>query len=153
VTFLRSFLRDEAGGPAAEMALMLPMLLALLFGGSEGGYFFWREHQVVKAVREAARYASRQPFDKFDCTEGTIDPDTVSGITSAASANLVEVPTVSATVSCVADSDSGIYGTMPGGAPLVQVTVQVPYRGLYSTMYLPGDLTLNARAQALVMGL
>ena len=35
------FLSDTRGAAAVEMALMLPLLLALLFVGFEGGYFLW----------------------------------------------------------------------------------------------------------------
>ena len=43
----RPFLRDARGAAAAEMALMLPLLVVMLFVTFEGGYFLWNEHKVV----------------------------------------------------------------------------------------------------------
>lgn len=50
---------------------MLPLLTVLLFGGIEFGHFMWTEHQVIKAVRDGARYAGRQNFNSFDCASVT----------------------------------------------------------------------------------
>ena len=49
IRFLRLFLRDTAGVAAAELALMLPLLTLLLFGGMELSNLMWAEHQVVKS--------------------------------------------------------------------------------------------------------
>ena len=49
------------------MALVLPMLFALMFTTFEGGAYMWTEHKVVKGVRDGARYAARLPFDYYDC--------------------------------------------------------------------------------------
>lgn len=156
MTFLRALIRDECGGPAAEMALSLPMLMALLFGGMEGGNFFWREHQVVKAAREGARFAGRQALTGFDCTNNTIDTAKVdlAKIQAAVAANLVQTPTVTVTVRpCIPRSNRGIYAMQVNGAPIVVVRVEVPYQGLFSSMILGNDLTLNATSQAAVVGI
>ncbi|MDP3676140.1 MAG: pilus assembly protein [Novosphingobium sp.] len=153
---LRAFCRDDRGAAAAEMALVLPMLMALLFGGMEGGNFFWREHQVVKAAREGARFASRQPLSGFDCTDGSIDAAVVDVATIAAvtKANLVGDADVTVSVgACVVDSQRGIYATQPNGAPVVTVTVQMAYQGLFATMIFDEQMTLGASAQSAVMGL
>lgn len=57
--------RDRSGAAAAEMALVMPLLLLLMFGGFEIGHFFYSEHVVQKAVRDGARYAARQPMGRF----------------------------------------------------------------------------------------
>ena len=49
------------------MALVVPLMLTLMFGGLEGAYYLWNEHIAIKAVRDGARFASRQPFTKYDC--------------------------------------------------------------------------------------
>jgi Flp pilus assembly protein TadG len=68
-------LKDRTAAAAAEMALVLPILLILIFGSVELGYYFMSEHVVDKAVRDAARYAARLPVTDFDCSTGTmIDP-------------------------------------------------------------------------------
>ena len=43
------FLRDERGSPSAEFALILPALVALMFGSFEAGNFFWTQHKLIKA--------------------------------------------------------------------------------------------------------
>jgi TadE-like protein len=67
--FLSAFLRDERGAAAAEMALMTPLLLILMFAPFELGNFYWSQHKVTKGVRDAARFAARQPFDTLVCGE------------------------------------------------------------------------------------
>ena len=43
------------GAEVLEMALMLPMLLVLIFGMVEFGYFFYLQHNLQAAAREGAR--------------------------------------------------------------------------------------------------
>ena len=49
---------DRRGAAAAEMALVTPLLLVILFGAVELGNYFYNEHIVVKAVRDGARFAA-----------------------------------------------------------------------------------------------
>ena len=51
--------RDSRGAAAAEMALVLPLLLVILFGSLELGNYFMNEHTLIKAVRDGARFAGR----------------------------------------------------------------------------------------------
>ena len=64
---LPSALRDSRGVAAAEMALVTPLLAMIMFGAVELGKYFWDEHLVVKAVRDGARFASRQNFATMPC--------------------------------------------------------------------------------------
>ena len=64
---LISLWRDRNGAAAAEMALVAPLLLILMFGSFEVGKFFWDEHLVTKAVRDGARFAARQSFASMPC--------------------------------------------------------------------------------------
>jgi len=63
---LLHLLRDQTATAAAEMALVLPILLTLMFGAFELGNYFQAEHVLQKAVRDAARYAARQPMSYTD---------------------------------------------------------------------------------------
>lgn len=149
-----AFLRDERGGPGAEMALMLPLLMALLFGGMEGGFFFWREHQVVKAAREAARYGSRLPMSNFNCNDGTVSDTAKEQIESVVKAGIAGTSTISSTTHkpCIPDSSTGLYSGQPNGVPVLSVKVTQVYKGLFATMILPSNLTISATAQSAVMG-
>ena len=64
---LRHLSSDSRASVAVEMALVVPLLITLMFGGLEGAYYLWNEHIAIKAVRDGARFASRQPFTKYDC--------------------------------------------------------------------------------------
>lgn len=171
---IRHFLGSTGGAAAAEMALLLPLLTVLLFGGMEVGGFLWSEHQVIKSVRNGARFAGRQDFSNFVC-----DADNL-GTADAAVRNLIRTGTVDGSVSPVirtwtaADdgitilvgcqtgedySTSGIYADQSGSdtpavesARFVQISVALPYPSLFEDLgYLNGQ-TISATAQSPVMG-
>ena len=54
----RSFLRDESGGPAAEFALVLPLILILLLGIIDAGRLAWEINKAEKATQTGARWAA-----------------------------------------------------------------------------------------------
>lgn len=163
--------RDQSGAAAAEMALILPLLLVLLFGGFEAGHYFWTEHKVIKAVRDGARYAGRQSFDDLNCDTqdaGVVDNIillTRTGSLDPAAGPLVQGWTrddVTVSVSCNA-TDTGIYevrsaavlgGGETPGAPIVTVSATVEYPSLFGNLGFDTDgITVHASAQSPVMGL
>ncbi|WP_312026088.1 TadE/TadG family type IV pilus assembly protein [Sphingomicrobium flavum] len=77
---MRGVLRNRDGAAAAEMALVTPLLVLLLAGGVETGYYFYTQNRLVESVRDAARFASRQDFAAFS-------PCPTSGSTTLASTN------------------------------------------------------------------
>ena len=67
---LSALLGCRRAAAAAEMALVLPLLLTLMFGALEVGNYFMNEHTLLKAVRSGARFAARQNFTNYpDCTD------------------------------------------------------------------------------------
>ena len=56
--------RCQSGVAAVEMALVAPLLLALLFGSVELGKYFLDQHVVVKAVRDGA-VSRPQPMSNY----------------------------------------------------------------------------------------
>ena len=157
-----SLLKDRRASAAAEMALVLPILLVLLFGSVELGNYFLSEHVVQKAVRDASRYADRLPVGDYDCGTGTMtDPTPVqklarTGDPEGTDARLVDwTDDLMTTVSVVCDTSgryTGVYADFPMGVPVVTVTTAVPYTSLFGTMGLGQRLTLNASQQAAVIG-
>jgi Flp pilus assembly protein TadG len=167
--------RCQDGAAAAEMAMVLPLLTTLLFGSMEFGHYFWHEHVVVKAVRDGARFAARQPITEYVSTS--------TGCVTAPSAalsnrirNLVRTGsidgstprlsywaatgTVTVTVTCTANAGgqavAGIYSGIEHagvavGAPVVTVTATVPYRTMFGMSFGSGH-RLTARQQATVTG-
>ena len=174
MNFLRSLIRNQTGAAGAEMALMVPMLIILMFGSFEMGHFFWSEHKVVKAVRDGSRFAARQPFTKFSCTQsgillgdGTNNADTTlitqiknltrTGNIAGTGTEIVPGWTnaqVTITVSCPATVvNTGIYKGLTN-APRVTVAATVPYPSLFGALGInTNSINLNAQAQSPVMGI
>ncbi|HJS13088.1 TadE family protein [Sphingopyxis sp.] len=164
---ISSFLRCRSGAAAAEMALILPMLIAIMFGGFEGGAYLWTEHKVVKAVRDGARFAARQSFSVFDCTGITdaavlarVQNLTRTGETSGGTAKILgwdDNDQIIVTAACQTGqsySDQGVYATEISGATHVTVSATVPYPSLFGTLgFDTTGATVTASANAAVMGI
>src|SRR5690606_37770727 len=96
-----------------EMALLLPFLVLLLFGAVELGYYFYNQHQVVKGVRDGARFASRQSFQAINC--GSAMPaDVVGAIRNVTRTGRIEGGT--ARVPGWVNEDIAVTVTCPGTA-------------------------------------
>ena len=162
MTLVRRLAADSRASAAAEMALVMPFLLILMFGSVELGNYFLSEHAVQKGVRDASRYASRLPISDYpDCDEtadarlrirrvartgtpnGTVAR--VQGWTDAVTDVEVECDTTG--------THGGIYTVypFPDGVPTITVKAAVPYYSLFGTLGL-GDpaLTLNAESHAAI---
>ncbi len=56
--------KSRAGGAALEFALILPVLVAIITGTMDYGWYFFQESLVINALREAIRIGSYQsPVD------------------------------------------------------------------------------------------
>jgi len=156
------------GAAAVEMALVLPMLLALMFGSVELGNYFMNEHSLVKAVRDGARFAARQNFSTYAACSGEPSGSTVSDtknlvINGYLSGGAAITPNISAsditvTTACATSSGGqtmlGIYRGRATGAQIVRVSATVDYRSVLGVMGFSGlGLTLNASSEAAVTGL
>lgn len=177
---LRLLRSDRKGSAAVEMALVMPLLLALMFGSAEIGNYFMNEHSLIKAVRDGARFAARRPFsgpnnDYPTCTTVTnaLRDDTrnvvMNGYLSTAGIVMPNISAGNITVSttCTANAGGqpmqGIYnnrGTVCGGAPatgcaqVVTVSATVPYRSILGAFGFKGlGMQLNATSQAAVGGI
>jgi TadE-like protein len=157
--FLSAFLRDERGAAAAEMALMTPLLLILMFAPFELGNFYWSQHKVTKGVRDAARFAARQPFDALVCGE-EIDDDRIknlarTGQLAGASSSVAGWINADITVNVVCDSafPDGIY-TGRGEAPVVRVETTLDYPSLFQTLGFDAtNIRMTAYSEAAGTGL
>lgn len=162
---VRHLVRDRTGAAAAEMALVLPLLLAIMFGFAELGRYFWTEHVMVKAVRDGAIYASRQRIDNFNCATGVVSAPVVNSTkelvrTGALSAGTPLVENwgsndtiFTMTVACVTSAGgttiNGIYTGNGGQVPVLTINASIPYSTI---MGLRGGLKVGAVQQATVMG-
>jgi hypothetical protein len=168
MTDICPLLRSRRGSAAAEMALVLPLLLVILFGAVELGNYFMNEHILVKAVRDGARFAARQNFTNYDDCTGSVDDPVLTETRNVVMKGLVaggfnrivnwDATTIDVTMDCQTaaggETMSGIYKGRPDGAPLVTVSARVPYTPVLAEFGFRGaGLSLNASQQAAVMGI
>lgn len=155
--------RDDRGSPSAEMALLLPILFALIFGSLELGNYFMTEHKVMKAVRDGARYAARRPTTDYpNCVPSDAVIDDTRNVTRTGQVASGGAPRVGGTwtiaVTATCDNSgtyAGIYvpANFPNGTPVVRVTARVPYTSIVGRLGLADlSLTLNAHSEAAVTG-
>ena len=161
-------LTDRAGAAAAELALMLPLMLVLLFAGFEGGHFIWTQHKLTQAVRDGARFAGRLEVTQV-CREGAlvIAPERVAEIKLLTRTGQLDdtarhplIPgwsddEVYVSITCEGFVDTGIYTELGEAGPVAVVAAQgVPYPSLFGRLGLfdPG-FHMNARSSAPVIGL
>lgn len=101
------FICDERGGPAAEFAMVLPILIIFLLGTIDVGRLMWDWNRAEKATQMGVRYAvvtDMVPEDLVDYSftidgnipQGTLIDDTVfggvtcSGTTSTATCTCID---------------------------------------------------------------
>lgn len=162
-----SLVRSQSGAAGAEMALMVPLLLTLMFGSFELGNYFYSQHVVTKAVRDGARFASRAfPIDVSCATlpggpvgitrtmtrTGQVSGGTarLAGWTDDLSVSVVPVPYTNLNL-----VGSGIYKGRDTNICTIRVTARVKYVPILKTLGLAntGDLYLNASSEAPVVGI
>lgn len=117
-----SLLRENGGSMAAEFALVVPLLLALLFGTTEFGRFMWMRNSLQSGVEAASR-----------CSALDIAPCTTTAGTQAYAVQKsmgVNVPPATFTVSTEA------CGRV--------VTASYPFASI--TPLIPLNATISARA-------
>ena len=161
--------RDRRGAAAAEMALVLPLLILILFGSMEMGNYFLNEHVVAKSVRDGARYAGRLPMTDYPgCLASPGAVTKIKNVTRTGTLaggmsrlpywtdTMGGNPTITVSVACnTSGTYTGIYSGLALGAPVVTVAATVPYPSLFSIfgLFNSGSFSLNARSQAAVMGI
>jgi hypothetical protein len=163
---LRSISVDCRGSAAIETVLILPISLALIFSAADLGNYFYKEHIVVGAVRDGARFAARQQFDFIGCdfedpaALGNIKKATrlISPVAAEGASNrrigYWEIDsTVTVTRLCQASTGHGGMYDGFDTVPRVRVNADVNYRSLFTALGLSGlDLKIRASSEAAVMG-
>lgn len=171
---------DRRAAAAVEMALVIPLLLALITGSTEVGNYFMDSHILAKGVRDGARWAARQNFSQYTGCNGTAAavPSGVSTSTKlivrkgSLNANDTDLlpywddtnTSFSVTMTCA--TTAGSSGTTMGGiyigngtgtadvAPAVTVTATLPYRPILASFGFKGTgLFITASQQAAVTGI
>lgn len=165
---LLQMVRDRRGTAAVEMVMVTPLLLIIMFGATELGRFFWSEHKLVKAVRDASIYAARQDIRYFVCPS-TVHADVVSDVrdlvrTGVLTGGTDQLPnwsnagaSIAVTMTCVTAAGGttlgGIYTANAGQVPVLTITATLPYNSLMHGFGLDSALTMRAKQDAAVMGI
>lgn len=159
---LRRLAADRTGAAAAEMALVLPFLAALMFGSFELGNFLLSEHVVQKGVRDAARYAARLPMTQYPgCAPSAAAETQIQRVARTGQPDGQTVRlygwtadnTTSVTMTCdTSGTYTGLYAEFPDGVPVVTVSAAVPYEPFFGGLSFAGTMMLNATSQAAVFG-
>lgn len=126
----RRVARRQRGAAAVEFALVLPILMTVLMGAIDWGWFFYIDQLVTNAAREGARAGS------------VVDPsgDPVAAAKIAAGAFLDKVKLTGAAVDAATASVGGSQG--------IQVTVTYPVGSLSG--FLTGLLPDTAHATSVM---
>lgn len=157
-----AFFHDRRGTAAAEMVLLMPLLVLLLFGSTELGYYFYMEHQVVRGTREAARYAARKVVLEDDsCPDATTVESSALDLLYAAAPSISDWSGTSVTVNCDSGFTTGLYDESAGhdasageSGPVVTVTAAGTYPSLFSFLgFVDATWTIGAEQHAAVIGL
>ena len=165
---LRNLISNTHASAAVEMAMVLPIMLALLFGAFELGNYFLTEHVVVKAVRDGARFAARHRIDTdyVGCTPSNDVIEATRNVTRTGQVDSDGTPrfaswndgdSIDVTATCDSSwsgADKGIYvRNAPDGTPIVTVSATVPYTPLFDRLGFANlTLSLHAQSQAAVTG-
>ena len=158
----KRFLHDRSGTAGAEMALVMPFLMVLVFAGFEAGHFFWSEHKVIEGVRNGVRYASRLPIDKVCPTTDPIVAANIKRVTRTGKLETTAVPLVpgwsndsQVTITCNTYIATGIYTTYGGNGATVTVAANnLYYPSLLNSLgLLTTSCKLNAWSSAAVIGI
>lgn len=164
---LPRFLSNTRGAAAAEMALIVPLATLIIFTTLEAGHYFYQRHQVVKALRDGARFAARQDFDLINCRTsggsidatliGTIKNLTLTGQVSGGTPRIAQWAasdiTVSVTCPSGAENQTGIFASTEP-APQVNIATTFNYDSLFGGLGVFTDtVDLGGAQQATVMGI
>lgn len=159
---VRHLFGNQSGAAAAEMAMILPVVLALIVTTFEGSYYLLCEHRVIKGVRDAARYAARLDRSFYTCPGGTFTGSTATiqnlARTGQLAGGTAKVPgwvngDVTVAVSC-ASGIGGIYNSTGGNAPKVRVSTRLNYPSIMGAMgFTQATIQIGAAAQSPVIGI
>ncbi len=175
----RALFRNDDAAASAEIILIMPMVVILMFGSMELGNLALTQHAVTKQVRDGARYASRLTVHPdYACAAGddlsTIFEDGDAGekivnVTQSGSVDGTGVTRFAAgfwdacgtgdpvkvTIRCVDKDDyGGIYAGLDGDIPVVTVRASVTYPSLFSTLgFNTAGLCVRAESEVAVAGL
>lgn len=149
---------DERGAAIVEMAVILPVLLAIGLGVMEFGNAIYSQHLIFNGVRDGARYAAGRPAD-CACS-ADIKNIALKGVLSGGTYRVAwwndPSTQVSVSYATTANDDGAGNKLYRGGVTIPKVTVSatVPYQELgFLAFFGLGTPTLNVSHQERVYGI
>jgi Flp pilus assembly protein TadG len=140
--------RDERGNSLIEMALIAPVLAALLVGAVDISRGVSAKLQVEQAAQRSIELVQRSEYKTTDKTTYEADAQAAAGTGSTA--------TITAWLECNGNGvhlniDTGTCNATDAVARYVQMSVQKPFTPLFSTRFFPGansngTVTIHATA-------
>jgi Flp pilus assembly protein TadG len=155
---------DRNGAAMLELALVLPVVMALGFGAIEFGNLIYRDHLLWNGVRDGARYYAGLSYDASNATQTTANETAakniaVTGVTSGGTARVSGWTTGQVTISyaTVANGPTscGTEKCFRGADTITMVTLSTnyPYSSLGFMGFLGlGSVNLTASHQERVIG-
>ncbi len=127
----------ESGAAAVEFALVVSLLLFILMGTLDYGFYFYLQHVTTNAAREGARAASLHKVTADAVTDGcaTLQNYLVAGQLQSASCAEGVTCTVGAMTPC-----AGISLEAPGAIGFARYRVRIVYPAGSVTKFLPSGL-------------
>lgn len=138
------------------MVLVLPILIVLMFGSVELGYYFYTEHRTIDLARNYARYAARSVvLDDAACPSATAIETNILDRIAQDMPGITDWATNSeVTIDCNSGFTTGLYEATGRDGPVATVTLQGTYPGLFAFLgFTDQNLTVNATQHAAVIGL
>jgi Flp pilus assembly protein TadG len=158
-----SFWRNTEGSALLEGAILVPVLMALMFGVYDFSWFFYRQHLMTIGVHDAARYLARSP-DACNTASPAWPLETANagnlattGVTAGGSARISGWSSGMITITCTPiENRIGADGlrTYRGDAQIYVVTVASqladPSLGFFRLLGLPGPRISVAHSERVI---
>jgi Flp pilus assembly protein TadG len=149
----RGLLRSQSGQSLVEMALLTPILLALLIGGIELGRYAYLSILVGNAARAGAAYGAQSLPQSVDTT----DIQTAADNDFQNNGQNINKLTVTSTTSCGCDNGGTVTsascsvtgnpsaGTCAAGhwVVMVQVTASGTFNSIFSYPGIPSSISVS----------
>ncbi len=132
---MKAFSSRPRGAAAVEFALVLPLLLTIVFGTIEWGYYFFTREIVINSAREGARAGTLQYTPPTSATAEAISTAT-SYLTSAG---------LAAARATISPAPAG--GTCPTGSSCIRVQYALPTLTGFLDAILGSARTIDAYAE------
>lgn len=151
----RHVIQNERGAALVELALLLPLVMAILLGTVTGGFAYFQKISLVDAAREGARYGASLQYDAASGGLATWESNVrervvqlSGGQLSAANVCVQLVTPTGANTACGVGDPPGASSDPTLLAPARLVKVSASKVGKIETIFFTYTPTLSAEVAA-----